>query len=88
MQLQHLQTLLPPDERVNKVTAITFSPNNKKLAVVTLDRVVHLFDDNGERKGALTCVCVCARAGVGGSIVRFVHSLFGPPQTSSSRSPR
>lgn len=50
MQLQHLQTLLPPDERVNKVTAIAFSPNNKKVAVVTLDRVVHLFDENGERK--------------------------------------
>lgn len=50
MQLQHLQTLLPPDERINKVTAIAFSPNNKKLAVVTLDRVVHLFDENGERK--------------------------------------
>ena len=31
-------TLMPPEERLNKVTAVAFSPNNKRLAVVTLDR--------------------------------------------------
>ena len=35
---------------MNKITAVTFSPNNRRLAVVTIDRVVHLFDENGEKK--------------------------------------
>ena len=26
------------------------SPNCKKLAVVTTDRIVHVFDENGEKK--------------------------------------
>jgi intraflagellar transport protein 172 len=50
MQLQHLATIMPPEERMNKITAVTFSPNNRRLAVVTIDRVVHLFDENGEKK--------------------------------------
>lgn len=27
-----------------------FAPNNVRLAVVTVDRVVHLFDENGDRR--------------------------------------
>jgi len=50
MQLQHLATIMPPEERMNKITAVTFSPNTRRLAVVTIDRVVHLFDENGEKK--------------------------------------
>ena len=51
MQLRHLKTILPHDERgMCKVTAITCAPNNKRLAVVTVDRVVHLLDENGERR--------------------------------------
>ena len=50
MQLRHLKTIMPPIEGICKVTAITWSPNNKKLAVVTTDRVVHLCDENGERR--------------------------------------
>lgn len=33
-----------------KVVALAWSPNNAKLAVVTTDRVVLLFDDTGEKK--------------------------------------
>jgi intraflagellar transport protein 172 len=29
---------------------MTWSPNNQKFAVCTADRVVHLFDDFGEKK--------------------------------------
>lgn len=51
MQLRHLKTILPHDERgMCKVTAIAWAPNNKRLAVITVDRVVHLFDENGERR--------------------------------------
>ncbi len=50
MQLQHLSTFMAPEDRLNKVTAVCFSPNNRRLAVVTIDRVVHLFDEHGEKK--------------------------------------
>ena len=33
-----------------KVTAVCWSPNNRRLAIVTVDKVVHLFDENGERR--------------------------------------
>ncbi|KAG5180215.1 hypothetical protein JKP88DRAFT_182394 [Tribonema minus] len=55
MQLRHLQTVLaPPGEGgslpLQKVTAIAWAPNNRKLAVCTADRVVTLFDENGEKR--------------------------------------
>lgn len=33
-----------------KITAMAWAPNNSKLAVCTADRVVLLFDENGERR--------------------------------------
>lgn len=33
-----------------KVTAVCWSPNGKKLAMVTTDRVVHMFDEKGDRQ--------------------------------------
>ncbi|KAJ1625158.1 WD40-repeat-containing domain protein [Pavlovales sp. CCMP2436] len=50
MQLRHLKTIHPPQEGIAKVTAICWSPNNRRVAVVTTDRVVHLFDENGDRR--------------------------------------
>lgn len=51
MQLRHIASLLPATEGMCKVTSIAFSPNNRRLAVVTVDRVVHMFDaQSGERK--------------------------------------
>jgi hypothetical protein len=39
MQLRHLQTLLAAQDGAAKVTAFAWSPNNVKLALVTVDRV-------------------------------------------------
>ncbi|XP_077566022.1 intraflagellar transport protein 172 homolog [Stigmatopora nigra] len=50
MQLKHLKTLLTPQEASAKVTCMTWAPNNGKLAVCTVDRVVLLYDDQGERR--------------------------------------
>ena len=53
MQLRHLCSLLPANDSDSgsllegKVTAICYSPNNRKLAVCGMDRVVRLFDDQG-----------------------------------------
>ena len=33
-----------------KVTAVAWAPNNKKFAVCTVDRVVQLYDDQGEKR--------------------------------------
>ena len=51
MQLRHLKSALHATEGMCKVTAIAWSPNNKRMAAVTVDRIVHLFDAiTGERK--------------------------------------
>ena len=50
MQLRHQKTLQPPTENIARVTALAWSPNNRRLAAATSDRVVHLFDEHGEKK--------------------------------------
>ncbi|CAG5928433.1 unnamed protein product [Menidia menidia] len=50
MQLKHLKTLLTPQEGVAKVTCMAWAPNNTKFAVCTVDRVVLLYDEQGERR--------------------------------------
>ena len=50
MQLRYLKTLITAQDGQAKVTAFAWSPNNAKLAVVTVDRVVLLFDDHGEKR--------------------------------------
>ena len=55
MQLTYLQTLLTPNQDgPAKVTAICFSPNDRRLAVCLVDRIVYLFDENGERREKLS----------------------------------
>lgn len=39
MHLQWMQTVMEASDGMSKVTALAFSPNNVKLAVVTVDRV-------------------------------------------------
>ena len=50
MQLRHSKTLQPPSDQIARVTALTWSPNNRRLAAATSDRVVLLFDELGEKK--------------------------------------
>eukprot|EP00658_Telonema_sp_P-2_P017711 TRINITY_DN16903_c0_g1_i3.p1 TRINITY_DN16903_c0_g1~~TRINITY_DN16903_c0_g1_i3.p1 ORF type:complete len:1394 (-),score=437.87 TRINITY_DN16903_c0_g1_i3:63-4244(-) len=50
MQLRYLKTVHPPQEGIAPITACTWSPNTKKLAICGVDRIVHLFDDAGERQ--------------------------------------
>jgi intraflagellar transport protein 172 len=50
MQLKYFQTINPPSTGILKVTTVCWSPNGKKLAVCTADRVVLLFDEFGVRK--------------------------------------
>ncbi|CAI2733336.1 unnamed protein product [Schistosoma spindalis] len=50
MNLIHLKTLIPTQEYEAKVQSLAWSPNNKKIAVCTSDRLVIIFDENGERR--------------------------------------
>lgn len=50
MQLRHVRTVLPAQDGPLKVTAVAWSPNSTRLAVATYDRVISLFDENGEQR--------------------------------------
>ncbi|XP_062507829.1 intraflagellar transport protein 172 homolog isoform X2 [Corticium candelabrum] len=50
MRLKHVRTLMPPNDGAFRVMAMAFTPNNVKLAVATTDRVIHFFDENGEKR--------------------------------------
>ncbi|XP_053239953.1 intraflagellar transport protein 172 homolog isoform X3 [Podarcis raffonei] len=50
MQLRHVRTLLTPQDGAAKVTCMAWAPNNAKFAVCTVDRVVLLYDEHGERR--------------------------------------
>ena len=50
MQLKHLQSIVQPSDGIVKVTAICWAPNGKRLAVCTTDRLVLMFDEDGNRK--------------------------------------
>ena len=50
MKLKHWKNILPGQEALKKVTALTWSPNNMRLAVVTTDRIVTLYDEQGEKR--------------------------------------
>lgn len=51
MQLRHVCTLIPAAGTngfdKTKVTAVCFSPNNRRFAVCGADRVIKLFDEQG-----------------------------------------
>eukprot|EP00048_Salpingoeca_helianthica_P023440 m.24360 g.24360 ORF g.24360 m.24360 type:complete len:1745 (-) comp8673_c1_seq1:35-5269(-) len=55
MQLRFVQTLLQSNDGAAKISSIAWSPNNAKLAVVTADKIVHLFDENGEKQDKFSC---------------------------------
>jgi intraflagellar transport protein 172 len=57
MQLRHLQSIMPATNGIKQVTAMAWTPNRRndasavvRLAVVSVDQIVHLFDESGERK--------------------------------------
>ncbi|MEQ2313666.1 hypothetical protein AMECASPLE_004402, partial [Ameca splendens] len=50
MQLKHIKTLLTPQDGAAKVTCMAWAPNNSRFAVCTVDRVVLLYDEHGERR--------------------------------------
>ena len=50
MQLRHWKSAAPATDGINRVTSLCWSPDGKKLAVATMDRVVTLYDEDGNKK--------------------------------------
>eukprot|EP00397_Hematodinium_sp_SG-2012_P000872 GEMP01000873.1.p1 GENE.GEMP01000873.1~~GEMP01000873.1.p1 ORF type:complete len:1750 (+),score=429.25 GEMP01000873.1:263-5512(+) len=50
MQLRYLKNLQPSIDGMQKVTAIAWSLNHQRLAVASVDKIVHLYDEFGEKQ--------------------------------------
>ena len=57
-----MKNILQCQDGAAKITALSWSPNNLKLAVCTADRVISLFDDTGERKPSEKPFKMCLEA--------------------------
>ncbi|XP_061559670.1 LOW QUALITY PROTEIN: intraflagellar transport protein 172 homolog [Phycodurus eques] len=79
MQLKHLKTLLTPQEASAKVTCMAWAPNNGKLAVCTVDRVVLLYDEQGERRDKFSTKPIDSKYGKQSYVVNDM--AFSPDST-------
>nr|XP_032825685.1 intraflagellar transport protein 172 homolog [Petromyzon marinus] len=79
MQLRHLKTLLTPQNGAAKVTCMAWAPNNGKLAVCTVDRVVLLYDESGERRDKFSTKPTDAKYGKKSYMVKGM--AFSPDST-------
>ncbi|XP_046396687.1 intraflagellar transport protein 172 homolog [Ischnura elegans] len=79
MQLKHLKNVLPAQESPDKIAAITWAPNNLKLAICSSDRVVQLFDDTGEKKDKFPSKPVDAKFGKKSYVITGL--AFSPDST-------
>jgi intraflagellar transport protein 172 len=50
IQLKHLRTIIPSGDSIAKITAIAWSPNNTRMAAISSNKMVVLYDENGESK--------------------------------------
>ncbi|XP_071324251.1 intraflagellar transport protein 172 homolog [Trachinotus anak] len=79
MQLKHLRTLLTPQEGAAKVTCMAWAPNNTKFAVCTVDRVVLLYDEQGERRDKFSTKPLDSKYGKQSYVVNDM--VFSPDST-------
>ena len=50
MHIKYLKNILSCQDGAAKISSLSWSPNNLKLAVCTADRVIILFDETGEKR--------------------------------------
>jgi intraflagellar transport protein 172 len=50
MHLKYLRSIIPPSEGFIKITSVCYSPNSMRLAAVSSNKTVYLYDENGEQK--------------------------------------
>ena len=49
MQIKYWKNLQQPIDGMQKIAALAWSANSKRYAVATADRVIHLYNENGEK---------------------------------------
>lgn len=54
MQIKYWKNLQQPIDGMQKIAALAWSQNSKRYAVATADRVIHLYNENGEKKDKFT----------------------------------
>ena len=79
MQLKYIKSILACQDGAAKITALSWSPNNLKLAVCTADRVVILFDETGDRRDKFSTKPADAKYGKRSYIVKSLE--FSPDST-------
>ncbi|XP_010369517.1 intraflagellar transport protein 172 homolog isoform X1 [Rhinopithecus roxellana] len=79
MKLKYLRTLLSPQDGAAKVTCMAWSQNNAKFAVCTVDRVVLLYDEHGERRDKFSTKPIDMKYGRKSYIVKGM--AFSPDST-------
>ncbi|XP_050690071.1 intraflagellar transport protein 172 homolog [Eriocheir sinensis] len=79
MNIKHIKNILPPQDGAAKITAMAWSPNNIKLAVATAERVVLLFDEQGERRDKFSTKPADAKYGKKSYLVKAI--AFSPDST-------
>ncbi|XP_067026551.1 intraflagellar transport protein 172 homolog [Acropora muricata] len=85
MQLRYMKTFLNPQGGACKVTSLAWSPNNTKMVVVTMDRVVILYDELGERRDKFSTKPSNPQAGKKSYLVKGL--AFSPDSTKIAVGP-
>ena len=76
MQLKYLKNILPYQDGAAKIAALSWSPNNLKLAVCTSERVILLFDETGEKRDKFSTKPADAKYGKKSYLVKGID--FSP----------
>ena len=79
MQIKYLKNILSCQDGAAKISALSWSPNNLKLAVCTADRVVILFDETGEKRDKFSTKPADAKYGKRSYTVKGLE--FSPDST-------
>jgi intraflagellar transport protein 172 len=61
MQLRHYKTIRPPSKKISKISAMTWSHNNRRLAVASAEGIIYLYDESGEEGDKFTTKSVSAK---------------------------
>ncbi|XP_048154931.1 intraflagellar transport protein 172 homolog isoform X3 [Corvus hawaiiensis] len=79
MQLRHVRTLLAPQDGTARVTCMAWSTSSARFAVCTADRVVLLYDEQGERRDKFSTKPADAKYGRKSYVVKGM--AFSPDST-------
>uniref|UniRef100_A0A8C5J9F3 Intraflagellar transport protein 172 homolog n=1 Tax=Junco hyemalis TaxID=40217 RepID=A0A8C5J9F3_JUNHY len=79
MQLRHVRTLLAPQDGTARVTCMAWSASSARFAVCTAERVVLLYDEQGERRDKFSTKPADAKYGRKSYVVKGM--AFSPDST-------